>query len=88
MTITDHAIRRYKKRMRKRTAARKRVIAEINRDLQRDVQYSKPSYVEGHYILFTSKFRAVCYKNRVITITALSEKTGYEVEEEELSEVA
>lgn len=84
MTITTHAIRRYKQRIGKRTASRRRIITQINRDLQRDVQYRKPSKIKNHYILVTSKYQAVCYKSRVLTITSLSEDvTSYSCYEEE-----
>lgn len=73
MTITGHAIRRYKQRIGKRTASKKRIVTQINRDLSRDVQHRRPSKVKDHYILVTSKYQAVCYKSRVVTITALSE---------------
>lgn len=73
MTITDHALRRYKQRIGKRTASRKRIVTQINRDLTRDVIYRKPSRVKDHYILVTSKYQAVCYKSRVVTITGLGE---------------
>lgn len=73
MTITEHAIRRYKQRIGKRTASKKRIVAQINRDLQKDVKQRKPSKVKDHYILVTSKYQAVCYKSRVVTITALNE---------------
>ena len=73
MTITEHAINRYKKRIGRKTASRKRIIAQINSDLKKDVQYRRPSKKEGHYILVTSKYQAVCYKSRVLTITELTE---------------
>lgn len=82
MTITDHAINRYKKRIGRKTATRKRIIAQINSDLKKDVQYRKSSKKEGHYILVTSKYQAVCYKNRVVTITGLPlQKEKKEVDE-------
>lgn len=86
MTITTHAIRRYKQRVGKRTASRRRIIAQINRDLQRDVQYRKPSKIKDHYIIVTSRYQAVCFKSRVVTITSLSDDVSnyscYEEEEE------
>ncbi|EKS8357614.1 hypothetical protein QC455_001551 [Bacillus cereus] len=69
MIITEHAVRRYKQRVGKRTASKKRVVMQINRDLARDVKYRKPSKVKNHYILVTSRYQAVCYKSRVVTIT-------------------
>lgn len=71
MYIWDHAVRRYKLRIGKRTASKKRIIAQIKRDLKHDVQKKKPSKVKEHYILVTSKYQAVCYKNQVITIKYL-----------------
>ncbi|AFQ30367.1 hypothetical protein P4493_10095 [Bacillus thuringiensis] len=73
MTITEHAVRRYKQRVGKRTASKKRVVMQINRDLARDVKYKKKSKVKDHYILVTSRYQAVCYKHRVVTITGLNE---------------
>ncbi|MFE7821384.1 hypothetical protein COJ01_17620 [Priestia megaterium] len=82
MTITRHAVRRYKGRIGKKTASRKRIITQINRDLQRDVRYRKPSKVKDHYILVTSKYQAVCYKSRVVTIYRLNEDaTNYKYNE-------
>ena len=46
MIITEHAVRRYKQRVGKRTASKKRVVMQINRDLARDVKYRKPSKVK------------------------------------------
>lgn len=84
MTITAHAIRRYKQRIGKRTASRRRIITQINRDLERDVQYRKPSKVRGHYILVTSKYQAVCFKQKVVTITSLNDDvTNYDYQAEE-----
>lgn len=82
MTISDHAVRRYKQRIGKRTASKRRIVAQINRDLLNDVKYRKKSKVENHYILVTSKYRAVCCKNRVVTITKLSD-FSYEVDTKE-----
>ncbi|MES9681689.1 hypothetical protein ABWK22_01990 [Gottfriedia acidiceleris] len=73
MTITEHAVRRYKQRIGKRTASKKRIVTQINRDLSRDVIYRRKSKVKDHYILVTSKYQAVCYKSRVVTITGLRE---------------
>lgn len=73
MTITAHAIRRYKQRIGKRTASRRRIISQINRDLHSGVVKRKRSKVKDHYILVTSKYQAVCYRSRVITITSLTE---------------
>lgn len=84
MTITTHAIRRYKQRIGRRTASRRRIVTQINRDLQRDVQYRKQSKIKDHYILVTSKYQAVCYKSKVVTITSLSDDaTSYSCHEEE-----
>ncbi|MFE4029276.1 hypothetical protein ACFX4N_24300 [Priestia sp. YIM B13551] len=92
MRIMAHAIRRYKRRIGKRTASRKRVITQINRDLQRDVRLRKASKIKDHYILVTSKYQAVCYRNRVITIMDLNvDATSYQYDaqkHEELSFVA
>lgn len=89
MTISAHAIRRYKKRIGNKTSSKKRVIAQICRDLARDVKYKKRSHVPNHYILVTSKYQAVCCGTRVVTITELSKdatniKEG-DVESEELA---
>ena len=75
MIITEHAIHRYKQRIGKRTAARKRIIARINHDLKNDVWFRKTSHKEdetGAYILVTSKFQAVCIKGHVVTIEELT----------------
>lgn len=92
MTITDHALRRYKQRIGRRTASKKRIIAQINRDLKKDVRCRKPSRVKGQYILVTSKYQAICYKSRVVTIISLSEDaSNYKYNDhlkEELFEVA
>lgn len=80
MTITEHAINRYKKRIGRKTASRKRIIAQINSDLKKDVQFRKPSKKEGHYILVTSKYQAVCCKSRVVTITELSPSQKAKIE--------
>lgn len=73
MTITEHAYRRYKRRLGRRTASKKRIITQINRDLARDVLYRKPSKIKNHYILVTSKYQAVCCRSRVVTIMSLNE---------------
>ena len=75
MFVTDHAIRRYKQRVGKKTASKRRIFTQINRDLERDIQDKRTSEVPKHYILITSKYQAVCYKNIVITICSLNEKT-------------
>lgn len=73
MLVTDHAIRRYKKRVGKKTASKRRIFSQINRDLEKDVRYRKQSKVDNHYILVTSKYKAVCYRSRVITILSLTQ---------------
>ena len=87
MTITEHAIRRYKQRIGKRTAARKRIIARINRDLKNDVWIRKASHkedVDGAYILVTSKYQAVCIKSHVVTIEELTPMLREQIEEMKL----
>ncbi|MGM9924798.1 MAG: hypothetical protein ACI35R_11180 [Bacillus sp. (in: firmicutes)] len=89
MTITDHAIRRYKQRVGKRTAARKRIIARIHQDLKNDVWFRKACNKEdvyGAYILVTSKYQAVCIKNYVITIEELTPAMKKEIEELKLAQ--
>lgn len=71
MYIWDHAVRRYKQRVGKRTASKRRVRNQIKHDLKVDVVTRKPSKVKGHYIVVTSKYQAVCYKNQVVTIKHL-----------------
>lgn len=73
MLIRDHAIRSYKKRLGRKTASKKRIIAQINRDLKNDVKERRSSHVPGHYILITSKYQAVCYKKEVFTIKYLDD---------------
>jgi len=84
MTVTEHAIRRYKQRIGKKTTARRKIIAQINRDLQKDVWYRKKSNKEayfGAYILVTSRYQAVCIKGRIVTIEEHTPATKARVEE-------
>lgn len=71
MLITDHAIRRYKQRVGKRTASKRRIFTRINKDLEQDVQERRPSKVPNCYILITSKYKAVCHGKKVLTICSL-----------------
>ena len=78
MLVTDHAIRRYKRRIGKKHASKKKIHRQINSDLKKDVVSKEKSRTkEDHYILTTSKYRAVCYKNRVITITNLDNQNPF-----------
>ena len=75
MFITEHAIHRYKQRIGKKSAAKKRIIHRINLDLKHDVWFRKESHKEdvmGAYILVTSKYQAVCVKGHVVTIEELT----------------
>lgn len=72
MTFSDHAIRRYKKRiLKKRTTSRKRVITQLHRELSRDIRFRKGMKIRDHYLLVTSTFQAVCFKHHVVTILSL-----------------
>ncbi len=86
MLVTNHAIRRYKQRIGRRTASKRRIFTQIIKDLERDVQDHLNLPTSKHYILVTSKYKAVCYKNRVITIYLLDE-AHEDFYEEELSAV-
>ncbi|MBD3107490.1 hypothetical protein IEO70_03855 [Bacillus sp. AGMB 02131] len=83
MLITEHAIHRYKQRIGKKTAARKRIVASINHDLKKDVWFRKnpkKEHVNGTYILVTSKYQAVCIKGHVVTIEELTPSLKEQVE--------
>lgn len=73
MFVLDHAIRRYKTRIGSKSASKKRIYNKINRDLKKDVVSERRSKQKNHYIITTSKYQAVCYKRRVITILNLHE---------------
>lgn len=92
MTFSDHAIRRFKKRiLKKRTTSRKRVIAQMHKELGRDVQFRKEMQIREHYLLVTSTFQAVCFKHHVVTVLALDadavNMTAHDLREE-MKEVA
>lgn len=74
INVTLHAIRRYKKRVGKKSASRKR-IAEIIKDEVRN-NASNVSYNQktGQTRIYTQKFTAVVYKNNIITILFPEEK--------------
>ena len=83
MIITEHAIHRYKQRIGRRTASKKRILALINHDLKSDVLFRKTpkkEHVNGTYILVTSKYQAVCIKGHVVTIEELTPSLKEHVE--------
>ena len=83
MFITEHAIHRYKQRIGRKTASRKRIVARINHDLKKDVWFRKTpkkEHVNGTYILVTSKYQAVCIKGHVVTIEELTPSLKTQVE--------
>lgn len=81
MLITDHAIKRYKRRIGKKHSSKKNIYRQINRDLERDVQHKRNSSIKDYYILTTSRYQAVCYRNRVITILSLNEDSNNCIQE-------
>jgi hypothetical protein len=87
VTINDHAIRRYKKRFGKKRLSKRKVIALINKDLRDDVIGTRKCSSPGYYIMKTSKYNAVCYKNRVITIMLPFEQEWTTMSIEDLTEV-
>lgn len=72
MLIRDHAIKKYKKRIGKRTASKSRIISAINHDIKHDLKERKPSNEYGCHTLITSKFQAICKGNTVLTIKRLN----------------
>lgn len=77
MTISDHAIKRYKQRIGCRTSSRKKVISRIVNDLKKDVvRRIVLSKEKGYYLLITSKYKAVCYKHKVISVQHLDSRQG------------
>lgn len=68
MIIGKHAVRRYKKRIGKKHASRKRIEKEIKSQIERYTIHRYTVNSSGQYRIETPKFVAVCYKNTVITI--------------------
>jgi len=87
--IKDHAIRRYKRRIGYKTSSKKKVVKSINNALNKDLLERRPSYIEGYHILVTSKFQAVVYRNKVVTVTELDQPITQEtISETDVSEDA
>jgi hypothetical protein len=76
MKIGKHAIRRYKKRIGKRTATRERIEKDIKKHIETST-IKKVYYKEtGQYRIWTPKFIAVCEKGMVVTILPPNENCG------------
>lgn len=68
MIIGRHAIKRYKRRIGKKHANRRRIVDDINYYIE---NYSTCKYKangDGYYKIETPKFTAVCFKNTVVTL--------------------
>ena len=68
MVIEKHAVRRYKKRIGKKHASRKRIERDINNQIENHAIHRYTVNDSGQYRIETPKFVAVCHKNTVITI--------------------
>lgn len=76
MRVSDHAVRRYKKRIGKKTASRQNVINEITRCVRKawrtgQYKYSEEKYSNGYskFVLINcGSFIAIGSKNAIITV--------------------
>lgn len=82
MRVSEHAIRRYKKRIGKKTASRQNVINEITRLVrkawrQNQYKYSEEQYSNGYskFVLINcGSFIAIASKNAIITVYSKNSK--------------
>lgn len=71
--IKDHAIRKYKRIVGRRSASKKKIISLILRDLKNDVKISKRHKIKNQYVLITSKYQAVISRKEVVTLLLLED---------------
>jgi single-stranded DNA-specific DHH superfamily exonuclease len=68
MIVGKHAVRRYKKRIGKKNASRKRIVRDIQKQVMNHAINRYTINDSGQYRIETPKFIAVCHKNTIITI--------------------
>lgn len=76
MRVSDHAVRRYKQRIGKRTASKKNIVNEIQRQVRKafkehNFKYSEERYPSGHpkfALVDCGAFKAVVARTKVITV--------------------
>lgn len=86
MRVSDHAVRRYKQRVGKRTASKKNIVNEIQRQVrkafkERTFKYSEERYPSGHpkfALVDCGGFKAVVARTKVITIINKGSKMSKE----------
>lgn len=86
MRVSEHAVRRYKQRIGKRSASKKNIINEIHRQVrlafrEKRFKYSEECYPSGHpkfAIVDCGSFRAVVARTKVITVMTKDQKMSKE----------